>query len=55
MGNDIQNEKDKCPTDGSEIFQRIDDTPAGIKKKIASLSGRNNAGYRKFSEKESTD
>jgi len=34
MGVDIQNEKDKCPIDGSEIFQRIDDTPEGIKKRL---------------------
>jgi len=34
MGKDIKIEKDKCPIDGSEIFQRIDDTPAGIKKRL---------------------
>lgn len=34
MGKDIQSEQDKCPIDGSEIFQRIDDTPAGIKKRL---------------------
>ena len=34
MGTDIQSEKDKCPHDGTEIFQRIDDTPEGIKKRL---------------------
>jgi len=34
MGVDIKDEKEKCPLDGSEIFQRIDDTPAGIKKRL---------------------
>jgi adenylate kinase len=34
MGVDIQNEKDKCPNDGTEIFQRTDDTPAGIQKRL---------------------
>ena len=34
MGIDIHSEKDKCPVDGSEIFQRTDDTPAGIKKRL---------------------
>ncbi|HLM84515.1 MAG TPA: nucleoside monophosphate kinase [Candidatus Bathyarchaeia archaeon] len=34
MGKDIRSEHDKCPIDGSEIFQRIDDTPAGIKKRL---------------------
>jgi adenylate kinase len=34
MGADIQSEKDKCPTDGTEIFQRTDDTPEGIRKRI---------------------
>ncbi len=34
MGKDIKNERDKCPTDGSEVFQRVDDTPEGIKKRL---------------------
>ena len=34
MGVDIKSEKDKCPIDGAEIFQRLDDTPAGIKKRL---------------------
>lgn len=34
MGKDMQSDRDKCPLDGSEIFQRIDDTPAGIKKRL---------------------
>lgn len=34
MGVDIQSEEDKCPIDGSEIFQRIDDTLKGIKKRL---------------------
>ena len=34
MGKDIKSEQEKCPIDGSEIFQRIDDTPAGIKKRL---------------------
>ena len=34
MGVDIRSEKDKCPTDGTEIFQRTDDTPAGIQKRL---------------------
>ena len=34
MGVDVQSEKDKCPTDGTEIFQRTDDTPEGIKKRL---------------------
>jgi len=34
MGVDIQGEKDKCPIDGTEIFQRTDDTPQGIQKRL---------------------
>lgn len=34
MGVDIQSEKDKCPKCGGEIFQRIDDTPEGVKKRL---------------------
>jgi len=34
IGKDIQNDKDKCPIDGSDIFQRIDDTPEGIQKRL---------------------
>lgn len=34
MGVDVQIEKDKCPTDGTEIFQRTDDTPEGIQKRL---------------------
>jgi adenylate kinase len=34
MGKDVQGEEGKCPIDGSDIFQRTDDTPAGIKKRL---------------------
>jgi adenylate kinase len=34
MGADVKSEKDKCPTDGTEIFQRTDDTPEGIQKRL---------------------
>lgn len=34
MGVDVQGEKDRCPIDGTEIYQRTDDTPAGIKKRL---------------------
>lgn len=34
MGTDIKSEKDKCPLDGSDIFQRIDDTPERIKVRL---------------------
>lgn len=34
IGKDIQSEKEKCPIDGSEIFQRIDDSPEGIRKRL---------------------
>lgn len=34
MGVDVKSEKDKCPIDGSEIFQRIDDSPEGVKKRL---------------------
>ncbi|MFA5871449.1 MAG: nucleoside monophosphate kinase [Parcubacteria group bacterium] len=34
MGVDVQSEKDKCPIDGSDIFQRADDTPEGVKKRL---------------------
>ncbi len=34
MGKDVKSEKDKCPMDGSEIFQRIDDTPERIKTRL---------------------
>jgi adenylate kinase len=34
MGVDIHNEKDKCPVDGTEIYQRTDDTPKGIQKRL---------------------
>lgn len=34
MGVDVKNKKDKCPVDGSEIYQRLDDTPEGVKKRL---------------------
>lgn len=34
LGIDVKGRKDKCPIDGSEIFQRIDDTPEGVKKRL---------------------
>lgn len=34
MGKDIKDEKEKCPVCGSEIFQRIDDTPERIKTRL---------------------
>lgn len=34
MGADVKSEKDECPLDGSEIYQRIDDTPEGVKKRL---------------------
>jgi len=34
MGEDIKSEDDKCPICGSEIFQRIDDTPERIKTRL---------------------
>lgn len=34
MGVDVKSEKDKCPIDGSEILQRIDDSPEGVKKRL---------------------
>jgi adenylate kinase len=34
MGVDIQSEKDKCPIDGSDIFQRKDDTPEGVRTRL---------------------
>ena len=34
MGKDIQSENEKCPVCGSEIFQRIDDTPERIKTRL---------------------
>ncbi|MDI6777849.1 MAG: nucleoside monophosphate kinase [Patescibacteria group bacterium] len=34
MGKDVKSEKDKCPICGSEIFQRIDDTPERIKTRL---------------------
>jgi adenylate kinase len=34
MGKDIHSEKDKCPIDGSEIFQRVDDTSEGVRKRL---------------------
>jgi adenylate kinase len=34
MGVDIQSERDKCPNDGTEIFQRTDDTLEGIRKRL---------------------
>lgn len=34
MGVDVKSESDKCPICGSEIFQRIDDSPEGVKKRL---------------------
>lgn len=34
MGKDIENNKDKCPKCGGEIYQREDDTPEGVKKRL---------------------
>ena len=34
MGKDIHTKDDKCPNDGTEIYQRTDDTPEGIKKRL---------------------
>jgi len=34
MGKDIQKENDQCPVCGSEIFQRLDDTPERIKTRL---------------------
>jgi len=34
MGVDIKSEKDKCPLDGSEVLQRIDDTPERVKVRL---------------------
>ena len=34
MGKGIKNENDKCPECGGKIFQRKDDTPEGIKKRL---------------------
>jgi len=34
MGVDVQSEKDRCPFDGSKIFQRLDDTPEGARKRL---------------------
>ncbi len=34
MGVNIKSEKDKCPFDGSDIFQRIDDTPERIRVRL---------------------
>lgn len=50
MGKDIKSEQDKCPIDGSEIFQRIDDTPEGIRKRLQVNHGETMPvveGYRK--------
>lgn len=35
MGKDIKFEKEKCPFCGGEIYQRKDDTPEGIRKRLA--------------------
>lgn len=34
MGKDVRTEREKCPGCGGEIFQREDDTPAGIRKRL---------------------
>lgn len=34
MGRDVQNENDQCPKCGGKIFQRVDDTLEGIKKRL---------------------
>ncbi|MDD5489539.1 MAG: nucleoside monophosphate kinase [Candidatus Moranbacteria bacterium] len=34
MGKDIRKESEKCPICGSEIFQRVDDTPKRIKTRL---------------------
>jgi len=35
MGIDIKNGKEKCPRCGGEIHQRADDSPEGVKKRLA--------------------
>lgn len=34
MGANIKTQKDKCPKCGGEVYQRIDDTPDGVKKRL---------------------
>jgi adenylate kinase len=34
MGQDVQSEKEACPTCAGKIMQRTDDTPAGVKKRL---------------------
>lgn len=34
MGKDIKSENDECPVCGSEIFQRVDDTPERIRTRL---------------------
>ena len=34
MGKDIQSAEEKCPKCGGKIIQRLDDTPAGVKKRL---------------------
>ncbi|MDD3487112.1 MAG: nucleoside monophosphate kinase [Candidatus Moranbacteria bacterium] len=34
LGKDVKSEEEKCPICGSEIFQRIDDTPERIKTRL---------------------
>lgn len=35
MGKDIQAKEEKCPQCGGEVVQREDDTPAGVRKRLA--------------------
>jgi adenylate kinase len=35
MGQDVQSSDDKCPKCGGDIYQREDDTPEGVRKRLA--------------------
>lgn len=52
MGKDIRSEKEKCPIDGSEIYQRTDDSPEGIKKRLQVYKDETMPVIENFRERE---
>ncbi len=51
MGKDVKSEEDKCPSDGSEIFQRLDDTPERIKTRLEIYRNATKAVTEHYREK----
>ncbi len=51
MGVDIQKPNDICPKCGGEIYQRIDDTPEGVKKRLKVFRGETMPVIERYRQK----